>query len=125
MDSSLPTGWPPVVVAAVFAIPATQASDGTPDTGNRFPAAGAYYEYFVYLTPGEPPDVAYAEQSCSGSLISPKVFMTAAHCTAYNYTTISASLGTTTRPGSRSIWSRPATTSVASWRNKACHTPNS
>ena len=70
----------------LFALHATRASDGTPDTSNQFPAAGAYYEYFVYLTPGETPDVAYAEQSCSGSLISPKVFMTAAHCTAYNYT---------------------------------------
>jgi len=71
---------------ALFTIPTTQASDGTPDSGNRFPAAGAYYEYFVYLTPGEVPDVAYAEESCSGSLIAPKVFVTAAHCTAYNYT---------------------------------------
>jgi hypothetical protein len=74
------------VAIALCTIPATQASDGTPDSGNRFPAAGAYYEYFVYLTPGELPDVAYAEESCSGSLIAPKVFMTAAHCTAYNYT---------------------------------------
>ena len=72
-------------IAALLVSSAVQASDGTPDTGNQFPAAGAYYEYFVYLTPGELPDVAYAEQSCSGSLIAPKVFMTAAHCTAYNY----------------------------------------
>lgn len=69
----------------LFALPAARASDGTPDTGNRFPAAGAYYEYFVYLPPGERPEVAYAEQSCSGALVAPKVFMTAAHCTAYNY----------------------------------------
>ena len=74
------------VIFALCTSMAVQASDGTPDTGNRFPAAGAYYEYFVYLTPGEPPDVAYAEQSCSGALIAPKVFMTAGHCTAYNYT---------------------------------------
>lgn len=73
-------------LAALAASAAAIASDGTPDTGNQFPAAGAYYEYFVYLTPGELPDVAYAEQSCSGALISPKVLMTAAHCTAFNYT---------------------------------------
>ena len=35
------------------------ASDGTPDTANRFPAAGAYYEYFVYLT-GDLPEVVEA-----------------------------------------------------------------
>lgn len=86
MDSPLRRALTVAAVAALFATPATQASDGTPDTANRFPAAGAYYEYFVYLTPGEPPDVAFAEESCSGSLIAPKVFMTAAHCTAYNYT---------------------------------------
>lgn len=79
---------PAVALATLLVsiVNATYASDGAPDTANRFPAAGAYYEYFVYLSPGETPDVAYAEQSCSGSLISPKVFMTAAHCTAYNYT---------------------------------------
>lgn len=74
------------VAITLVTITAAQASDGLPDSGNGFPAAGAYYEYFVYLTPGELPDVAYAEESCSGSLIAPKVFMTAGHCTAYNYT---------------------------------------
>jgi hypothetical protein len=75
-----------MAVAMLVATPFAQASDGTPDTANQFPAAGAYYEYFVYLAPGELPEVAFAEESCSGALISPKVFMTAAHCTAYNYT---------------------------------------
>jgi len=75
-----------MAAAVILAIPVTHASDGAPDTGNRFPAAGAYYEYFVYLTRGEAPEVAFAEQSCSGERIAPKVFMTAAHCTAYNYT---------------------------------------
>jgi hypothetical protein len=85
MDSSLHSRLALVMLAFVATSP-TLASDGTPDTGNQFPAVGAYYEYFVYLTPGETPDVAFAEESCSGSLIAPKVFMTAAHCTAYNYT---------------------------------------
>lgn len=75
-----------IAAAALAASAAAIASDGTPDTDNQFPAAGAYYEYFVYLTPGELPEVAFAEESCSGSLIAPKVLMTAAHCTAYNYT---------------------------------------
>lgn len=74
-----------IAAAALAASPAAIASDGTPDSANRFPAAGAYYEYFVYLT-GDLPEVAFAEESCSGSLISSKVLMTAAHCTAYNYT---------------------------------------
>jgi hypothetical protein len=47
---------------------------------------GGYYEFFVYLHDGQPPVVAYAEQSCSGTLIAPQVLLTAAHCTAFNYT---------------------------------------
>jgi hypothetical protein len=75
-----------LVLCGSLGLSGTQASDGTPDTANRFPAAGAYYEYFVYLPADETPQVAYAEQSCSGALVAPKVFMTAGHCTAYNYT---------------------------------------
>ena len=114
-----------IAIVALFATAATPASDGTPDTGNHFPAAGAYYEYFVYLTPGEVPDVAYAEQSCSGALIAPKVFLTAGHCTAYNYTIDIGISGYYDRAGSRSTWSRPATIFAASWRNKACRMPGS
>ena len=73
-------------IAALLACNAAQTSDGTPDAANQFPAVAGYYEYFVYLFPGEVPDVAYAEQSCSGALISEKVILTAAHCTAFNYT---------------------------------------
>jgi hypothetical protein len=84
MDSSLRSCLA-VVGVGLFAMSAAHASDGTPDTGNQFPAAGAYYEYFVYLIPGTSPEVAFAEESCSGALIAPRVFMTAAHCTAFNY----------------------------------------
>ena len=65
---------------------AAHASDGTPDTGNAYPAVAGYYEFFLYLPPGGTPEVAYAEQSCSGALVSEKVILTAAHCTAFNYT---------------------------------------
>ena len=65
---------------------AAGASDGVVDTGSEYPAVAGYYEFFVYLPPGASPQVAYAEQSCSGALISSKVILTAAHCTAYNYT---------------------------------------
>lgn len=65
---------------------AVSASDGPADTGGDYPAVAGYYEFFVYLPPGATPQVAYAEQSCSGALISSKVILTAAHCTAYNYT---------------------------------------
>lgn len=62
------------------------ASDGVTDTAGKYPAVGGYYEFFVYLEPGQLPEVAYAEQSCSGTLIAPQVLLTAAHCTAFNYT---------------------------------------
>jgi len=71
---------------SVFFLPCVAgASDGEVDLGNEFPAAAGYYEYFVYLTPGEDPDVAWAELSCSGTLVSEQVIMTAAHCTSFNY----------------------------------------
>ena len=76
---------PAAGIALLCLAASAAASDGTPDTASRFPAAAGYYEYFVYLPEDGPPEVAYAEQSCSGALVSSKVILTAAHCTSYNY----------------------------------------
>jgi hypothetical protein len=55
------------------------ASDGEPDLANAYPAVGFYHVVFNY--PGEPLDT-YG--GCSGSLISSRIFLTAAHCTFYD-----------------------------------------
>jgi hypothetical protein len=61
------------------------ASDGTTDSAMEYPAVAGYFEYFVYLYDDTDPEVAYAEESCTGTLVSDKVILTAAHCTSYNY----------------------------------------
>jgi hypothetical protein len=75
-----------LLTAAVLVAAAAHSSDGPTAAPDQFPAVAGYYEFFVYLPPGADPEVAYAEQSCSGALISDKVILTAAHCTAFNYT---------------------------------------
>jgi hypothetical protein len=65
---------------------AGRASDGVTDSQLEYPAVAGYYEFFVYLPAGESPVVAYAEESCTATLVSSKVMLTASHCTAYNYT---------------------------------------
>jgi len=74
----------PLSAMLIFSGPA-QASDGTTDTAMAYPAVAGYFEYFVYLYDDADPEVAYAEESCTGTLVSPKVILTAAHCTSYNY----------------------------------------
>jgi Trypsin. len=69
------------VVTASIAL----ASDGPADVNGEYPAVGAYYEYFVLLPSDGPPEVTFAEESCTATLVSRKVMLTAAHCTAFNY----------------------------------------
>ena len=75
------------------------ASDGPADVNGEYPAVGAYYEYFVLLPSDGPPEVTFAEESCTGTLVSEKVHP---HCSALHGVQLrrrTVSRVTTTRPG--------------------------
>lgn len=64
-----------LAASLVLAVPAGAITFGTVDTANRFPHVGAVIA--EYNEPGT------QEVLCSGTLISPTVFLTAGHCTAF------------------------------------------
>ena len=74
-----------VALLSIMTLPASAITYGEPD-GNRHPAVGS----MVVDVPGQG-----LLQWCSGTLIAEKVFMTAAHCTAFLDPFIAANPGTT------------------------------
>ena len=64
-----------LAASLVLAVPAGAITFGTVDTTNRFPHVGAVIA--EYNEPGT------KDVLCSGTLISPAVFLTAGHCTAF------------------------------------------
>lgn len=63
-----------LAIAFLLAVPASGITFGQPD-GNAHPSVGGLIA--EWRTPGQ------KDLLCSGTLISPKVFLTAAHCTAF------------------------------------------
>ena len=64
-----------LAVLALWAAPAGAITNGTPD-GNLHPNVGALLADYDDESPG--PDIL-----CTGTLIAPRVFLTASHCTAF------------------------------------------
>lgn len=64
-----------VAAAALLASPAGAITNGTVDTANTYANVGAY---IVKAPSGRISPI------CSGTLIAPRVFLTASHCTAYD-----------------------------------------
>ena len=62
------------LLVLVWAAPAFAITFGQPDTDNQFPFVGSIV---VHRADGR------VGQFCSGTLIAPRVYMTAAHCTIY------------------------------------------
>jgi V8-like Glu-specific endopeptidase len=63
-----------MLLAAAFAMPAGAITFGQRDTTNRYPYVGTMFT----IVPGDQP---WIFQMCSGTLIAPRVFLTASHCT--------------------------------------------
>jgi hypothetical protein len=65
-------------VTSLFSLPG-HASTGVPDFDGQYPAVGAFYE----LSVSADGTVDWAEESCTATLISSRLAITAAHCTSY------------------------------------------
>jgi Trypsin len=94
-------------VAVVAVSPAVAVQGGTPDTGNVYPyvALSVYYD-----SAGVP------LWRCSGTLVSPRVYITAGHCTGFdpdpdvNTSPVSAQIFFGLGPFARGNWGGPGTT---------------
>jgi secreted trypsin-like serine protease len=75
-----------VVVLAMCAAPASAITWGQKDTGGQYPNVGTILVHYF----GDPSGTVY--QWCSGTLIDPKVFLTAGHCTFFLQAYVTAQL---------------------------------
>jgi len=82
------------VLAALFVAPAQAITYGTED-GQLHPYVGGIVEQ-------DPESIWYGTPYCSGSLVSPTVFVTAAHCGGY--ARVPVSFEETIAPGSKLYW---------------------
>lgn len=73
-------------VLAVCAAPATAITWGEQDTTGQYPNVGTILVHYT----GDPSNAVY--QWCSGTLIDPKVFLTAGHCTFFLQAYVTAGL---------------------------------
>jgi Trypsin len=94
-------------IAIVAASPAGAVQGGTPDTANVYPYVGMSVYYDAHGVP---------LWRCSGTLVSPQVYVTAGHCTGFdpdpdvNTSPVSSQIWFGLGPFARGNWAGPGTT---------------